>query len=427
MPVLLCDCQYDASEFYFSASEIEKPAGGGFCDLWRSSVVNQDKILGKQRNVNVVITPDKSKWSRCIVTESATQYHRDGLGLTPASGLDQLYWKKAAPSVDKDGNTETGSQGMSWFPGFAYDVETGERLNIFFGENSIYNTTGGAFFDPNLYPKATTGNDMIYNPTDLRQIAFGVDNATRYISSVLGGQHIIYVADSRYDSCEALKTIYNLPPSTLFSPPYQVLRRNALIWASYGYLKSGISMEGTKQNIPPSEVKFKLRVGTPYEIYRATDSNKGYPLYSFNLDKYATVKAQTTVAKTALDLMNVVPNPYYAYSDYEVNEIDNIIKITNVPPKANIRIYSIDGRFIRQYTVAQDYPTTIRNGVSRLGQFGSGEVENQITTSVNWDLKNSAGVPVSSGVYLIHVVVDGVGERVLKSFLINRAFDAQKL
>jgi hypothetical protein len=42
-------------------------------------------------------------------------------------------------------------------------------------------------------------------------------------------------------------------------------------------------------------------------------------------------------------------------------------------------------------------------------------------------LKNSFGVPVGSGVYLIHVVVPGVGERVLKSFIINRALDAQKL
>ena len=55
------------------------------------------------------------------------------------------------------------------------------------------------------------------------------------------------------------------------------------------------------------------------------------------------------------------------------------------------------------------------------------EIENQITTSVTWDLKNYAGVPVAGGVYLIHIKVDGVGSRVLKSFIINRALDAQKL
>ena len=33
------------------------------------------------------------------------------------------------------------TKGMGWFPGYAIDVETGQRLNIFFGENSV--------FDPN--------------------------------------------------------------------------------------------------------------------------------------------------------------------------------------------------------------------------------------------------------------------------------------
>ena len=27
---------------------------------------------------------------------------------------------------------------MGWFPGYAIDVESGCRLNIFFGENSVY-------------------------------------------------------------------------------------------------------------------------------------------------------------------------------------------------------------------------------------------------------------------------------------------------
>jgi len=70
-----------------------------------------------------------------------------------------------------------------------------------------------------------------------------------------------------------------------------------------------------------------------------------------------------------------------------------------------------------------------RNGIARIGMGpeGSKDAEDQITTSVEWDLKNYAAVPVASGVYLIHVNVEGVGSRVLKSFIINRAFDAQRL
>jgi len=62
-----------------------------------------------------------------------------------------------------------------------------------------------------------------------------------------------------------------------------------------------------------------------------------------------------------------------------------------------------------------------------MGQFGNAGIDDQITTSVDWDVKNSTGVPVAAGVYLIHVKVEGVGTKVLKSFIINRAFDSQRL
>ena len=40
---------------------------------------------------------------------------------------------RQSPSVDKDGNPyNSGTMGMGWFPGYAIDLETGERLNIIF-------------------------------------------------------------------------------------------------------------------------------------------------------------------------------------------------------------------------------------------------------------------------------------------------------
>jgi hypothetical protein len=44
-------------------------------------------------------------------------------------------------------------------------------------------------------------------------------------------------------------------------------------------------------------------------------------------------------------------------------------------------------------------------------------------TSIDWDLKNHARIPVSSGIYLIHVEVPGVGERILKWFGVMRPVD----
>ncbi|MGH1339877.1 MAG: hypothetical protein ACRBFS_27410, partial [Aureispira sp.] len=123
----------------------------------------------------------------------------------------------------------------------------------------------------------------------------------------------------------------------------------------------------------------------------------------------------------------------YAYSEYEISNQQNIVKVVNLPAACQVRIYSLDGRFVREYKVAQSYSDVAgeggsRNGIGRVGLGTNGpDSEEQINTSLDWDLKNYAAVPVASGVYLIHVKVEGVGTRVLKSFIINRAFDAQNL
>jgi len=48
-------------------------------------------------------------------------------------------------------------------------------------------------------------------------------------------------------------------------------------------------------------------------------------------------------------------------------------------------------------------------------------------TSIDWDLKNFAGIPISGGVYLIHVKSDNLGERTLKWFGILRPVDMNSL
>ena len=44
---------------------------------------------------------------------------------------------RSSPSVGKDGNPDnSGTYGMGWFPGYVIDLETGERLNVIFSEDS---------------------------------------------------------------------------------------------------------------------------------------------------------------------------------------------------------------------------------------------------------------------------------------------------
>lgn len=397
----------------------------------------RDTMLSTLPNVNIVLTADESKWSRCIVVESASFFYSDasnGLGLSVPSGLKQMQWRgsdKAAKnyySRNLDMTEDQSSKGMSWFPGYAYNVGTGERLNVFFGENSLYSSS--LLIDESIYPGSNTGNDMVFNPTS-RTVAGSIrSRKSAMIGSVLGGQHMIYVSNTLYDSCEVVKDALlrgETHPSDPFGVDFDkyyddyIYREHLISWSTIASVNKDLA--GAYGNIPLTDVTFKLRVQKPYDVALGTGENNTYPKYEFSLDSFATEKGVLSVAESALDLIRVVPNPYYAYSDYEKIELDNTIKITNLPAKCKVRIYALDGRFIKELSQDFLYPNEVKNGEARL----NGNVEEQVVTSLEWDVKNYAGVPAAAGVYLIHVNVEGVGERVLKSFIINRAFDAQRL
>ena len=150
-----------------------------------------------------------------------------------------------------------------------------------------------------------------------------------------------------------------------------------------------------------NEVKFRIRVSRPYMRYLASFGktpnagavNNDFPVYEFNTHTFATQKGAIETAETALDLINVVPNPYYGFSFYEENQIDTRVKITNLPDKCTVSIFSINGSLIRRY-----------------------KKDDTEITSLDWDLKNHAGIPISGGVYIIHVKADGIGEKTIKWF-----------
>jgi hypothetical protein len=159
----------------------------------------------------------------------------------------------------------------------------------------------------------------------------------------------------------------------------------SLTWISYPLLTPGQSLLAT-------DVTIKLRINKEYKNYTATGQNNGRPMYGWSMDDIATQVGAQDALKEVLSMINVVPNPYYAFSDYERTRIENKVKITNLPEKCTVKIYSSNGKLIR--TFKKDSPVT----------------------SVDWDLTNHKAIPVAGGVYLIHVEVPGIGEVVLKFF-----------
>ncbi|MBU2018648.1 MAG: T9SS C-terminal target domain-containing protein [Bacteroidetes bacterium] len=93
-------------------------------------------------SVDIIITSDQSKWTRCPVIE---------LGRDP--NLNQNSAKpgelRKSASVGKNGQSDNTGTGMGWFPGYAIDIETGSRLYMAFGENSFLRFKGLPVFSLN--------------------------------------------------------------------------------------------------------------------------------------------------------------------------------------------------------------------------------------------------------------------------------------
>jgi hypothetical protein len=270
-------------------------------------------------------------------------------------------------------------------------MESGARLYMAFGENSFLGGENGA--------------DMVWNPT-----SNFVSNAG---TPLMGGVHAIYVFSYHQKSINGYNSSFDFPayiPSqaednatNVAYQKYLEVEANSLVgkrdlygsltWISYPLLAPGQSLLST-------DVTIRLRINKEYKNFTATGQNNGKPMYGWSMDEIATTLGSHDALDEALKMINVVPNPYYAYSEYEENRLQNKVRIINLPDKATIKIFTTDGVLIK----------TIRKSDSK-------------TTFVDWDIKNEKGIPIASGMYLFHVQLDGIGETILKWFGAMRPLD----
>jgi hypothetical protein len=366
-------------------------------------------------NVDIVFTSDKTKWSKCIVVETASpDYYNNGI---QTIGAARNFEVRQTPSIDQNGQPlNDGTLGFSYFPGYAVDVETGKRLNIFFGENSVFNSTNAAILDG----QNPIGADLIYNPSS--QIGAEVQGP---LGIVAGGQHYIYVTRQEYDECRSMEVRLRRGASTLNkikAPP-------AITWVAFPMGVNSAPLLPLDKGLIPNDMVVKLRVDNPYgpsrkyttERERDCETDGDLPVYEFEFRNKESKQLDTQEEYVgALANVNVVPNPYYAYSAYETSQFTNVIKITNLPAKATVTIYSIDGSFIRQFN--RDERGAVLSGSNRPTS------TSQVFPDLEWDMKNFKEIPVASGVYLIHIAAPEYGEeRTIKWFGVGRKFDPSGL
>ena len=387
-----------------------------------SSISKNATPLKDIASVDIVLTSDKSLWTRSPVLEMSYD-------ASLAEGNANKFGLRAAASVDKDGNAATmgegssdnendpnyiSDHGMGWFPGYAINVETGERLNIMFGEDSFL--------------AAQNGRDMLFNPPKRRLLADINDpeivqkNDPNIFSGtfpnqipVFGGKHYVYIVAHTSKSVSALGIDFNMPAydagryavsvlDTIFESVYITAVNQFFGTIMYAGMPMGVEGQEWLDN----DVKIRIRVGKPYErgyasvpldtVYEGLDINNFYPMYEFTMDGLEVERSNVTKFTSDLDEIRVVPNPYYAYASYENNALDNRVRITNLPEECTITIYDVSGVKIRQFTKASP------------------------ETTLDWDLKNFANVPIAGGVYYMHVTTQNE-EMVYKFFATMRVPD----
>ena len=445
-------------------------------------------------SVHVVFTADTSKWTRCPVIEQCDDY-------TQSEGNARRFSARRHASVNKLGLTrdEMNAQGISyvagsvddpayisdsgmgWFPGYAINTNTGERLNMMFGEDSRY--------------VQHHGRDMLWNP-----VSTMMDGTQNY---VIGGRHYVYVMNAtrqpffemlNYEvvTPEGRDTVnhagqsinYNSSPAIqrYVTPSYDAGRwamtmlrstdrmMKSFLRRSNIFMDNGIARRPGGESIPvrdsisllyasvawvnmplvnerytfenpleiPCDVTVDIDIRTPYGSYlsgnrtRSTAAsveiaNHEMPAYQFIFSASDAVieniatrdNAEQSYKDSLLSQINVVPNPYYSYSGYETSsQLETKVRIVNLPTGVEngqpqgclIRIYTVDGTLVR--TIG---PTAVSREVSS-GHYAE-------STTVDWDLHNQTGIPISGGMYLIHVSVPGIGERVIKWFGTMRPVD----
>jgi hypothetical protein len=281
-------------------------------------------------NVDIVFTKDKSKWSKCIVVETASEDYYDSGTIGDAKNFEL----RQSNSKDENGNIIPSSVGMSYFPGYAVDVETGKRLNIFFGENSFYSQANVDL----LEGKNPIGGDMIFNPSAQE---FGLFNGAQF--PVFGGQHFIYITRMEYDGCsefaDRLKRTLSVAGPSLIN---KAKVASAITWTSFPLLSQSTPMSSIADGLIPNDVVIRLRVDNPYSETRkyttarerACDTEGDHPVYEFGFEDYINVSTKDIT----MDRIFVSPNPTLSQNGLQS------LQLFNLPDHADIIMYDIKGQ-----------------------------------------------------------------------------------
>ncbi len=143
--------------------------------------------------------------------------------------------------------------------------------------------------------------------------------------------------------------------------------------------------------LPESGDVLRIRIKTPF---RSGD------VYQFTT---RAAKISMPLARSELDKIAVVPNPYVAAARWEPPRLfasgrgERRIFFIHLPSVCTIRIYTTSGDLVQTI----EHRTLINNG------------------SQSWDLRSKDGLDIAPGIYIFHIDAPGIGEKVGKFAIIK--------
>lgn len=315
--------------------------------------------LANLNNVDIVLTPDKSKWSRCVIIESANSFYTNkkttdpqtthylGLNTKPnPSGIFptqfDLRGDLSVGKYDSDGDGKpdpdgaldsdgSALYGMGWFPGYAVNIETGKRLNIFFGENSCYSQK----YDSICKKENQIGGDMLWNPNGNLFIGDTLPKGSAY-NYFAGGQHFIYITDQVYDSCNTIRK--GLKSNNKSLKAYQF---RSVTWSSMPLIAKSLKPLGAgNKGLIPSECLIKLRVNNAFQWKKENGINNGYPTYLIDFKTNISIENKLSESNV-VSASNVLihPNPF-SFSKHST------LAMSNLPENCKVDFYNLAGNLL---------------------------------------------------------------------------------
>ncbi len=291
-------------------------------------------------------------------------------GIGPADYVDvELRWAGDVQSVEPERWSEGAiyrrdqdyaHAGIGPIPFTAWDTENNRQLNVCFVEmDSMDSENPSGWKIPangawdmgwHEYPMQVIGTDTFAADT-----GFAAD----------GGREYIFIMNSDYNG----GVDYD---DTNWGPAADVLYA---IWPS---------ARGSGADHPWLEGQWDMQVFA---------SNVNAPGVTYTFDTPTAPEFnKNSLARQNVEDINVFPNPYYSIHRGERVPTEKWVTFTHLPPTCTIRIFTISGALVK---------TIEREGVNS-------------TTMERWDLQNESELPVASGLYIYHIDVPGVGEKIGK-------------